>query len=139
MTTEIQRADTRLRRTTALVLALAVPAAAALVYFAQHWLIERAIASSIEDLVVQMRHWIGIAVAASAACLFALAIHALRRARAAAAQQRGPVAGARVLRDTPVRHGEAALRTARLLNLLSLLLFVFATATFALSWRLFGV
>src|SRR5689334_14274500 len=112
MTTEIQRADVRLRRTTVVVLALAVLAAATLVFFAQRWLTERAIAASTEALVVQMRHWIGIAAALSAACLLALAVHALRRARAAAAQQRWPVTGARVLRDTPVRKGEAALRTA---------------------------
>lgn len=139
MTTEIQRADVRLRRTTVIVLALAVLVAAMVVFLAQRWLVERAIASSVEDLVVQMRRWIGIAVALSAACLLVLAIHALRRARASAAQRRWPVAGARVLRDTPVRHGDAALRVARVLHLLALLLFVFAAATFALGWRLFGV
>lgn len=139
MTNEIQRADTRLRRMTVLVLALAVPAAAAFLFFAQRWLVERAIASSIEGLVMQMRQWIGITVMLIAACLLVLAIHALRRARAAAAGQRWPIDGVRVLRDTPVRRGEAALRVARLLKLLSLLMFVFAAATFAVSWRLFGV
>lgn len=138
MTTEIQRADTRLRRTTAIVLIVAVVAAAVIFHVAQHWLLERAAASSTEDLIAQMRHWIGVAFALSAACLFALAIHAWRRARAAKAQQRWPVTAARVLRDTPVRHGAAALRVARLLHLLSLLLFVFCAATFVLSWRLFG-
>lgn len=139
MTTEIQRADVRLRRVTAIVLALAVVAAVAMVFFMQRWLTERAIATSTEALVVQMRHWIGIAAASSATCLLALAIHALRRARAAAAQRRWPIAEARVLRDTPVLQGTAALRVARMLKLLSLLLFVFAAATLALSWRLFGV
>ncbi|HEU4665868.1 MAG TPA: hypothetical protein VFS55_17705 [Dokdonella sp.] len=139
MTTEIQRADVRLRRVTAIVLSLAVAVAAALVFLAQRWLTERAIASSTEALITQMRHWIGFAAAASAACLLALAIHALLRARAAAAQQRWPVAGARVLRDTPVRRGATAQRVARMLNLLSLLLFLFAAATLALSWRLFGL
>ncbi|MBA8883372.1 hypothetical protein [Dokdonella fugitiva] len=139
MTIEIQRADTRLRRITVSVLVFAVAAAAAFLYFARRWLVERAIASSIEGLVMQMRQWIGITVVLIAACLLVLAIHALRRARAAVAGQRWPVAGTRVLRDTPVRHGEAALRIARLLKLLSLLLFLFAAATFAVSWRLFGV
>ena len=139
MTREIQRADVRLRRTTAIVLALAVPAAAACVFFGERWLTERAAAVSTQALIVQMRHWIGIAAAIGSMCLLALATHALLRARAAAAQQRWPVAGARVLRDAPVRTGDAALRAARLLQLVSLLLFVFAGATFALSWRLFGV
>lgn len=139
MTIEIQRADAGRRRTTAIVLALAVPAAIGVFVWAQRWLVARAIESSTEQLVAQMRHWIGIAVALTALCLLLLAIHGLLRARAAAAQKRWPVANARVLRDTPVRRGEAALRTARLLNVVSLLLFAFAVAAFALSWRLFGL
>jgi hypothetical protein len=68
-----------------------------------------------------------------------LAVHAWRRGRAAAAQRRWPVANARVLRDTPIRRGDAALAIARLLNLVSLMLLAFAVAMIALSWRLFLV
>jgi len=137
MATDIQRADVRLRRMTVIVLLLAAIGATGMIVFARQWMIEQAIVSTPEQLVSRMRQWLGAASIACGLCLLALAVYAWRRGRAASAQRRWPLANARVLRDTPVRHGEAALGVARLLNLVSLMLLAFAMATIALSWRLF--
>ena len=137
MDIEIQRADIRLRKVTIFVLIFAAILAVAVILLARHWLIEQAIASTTEELLPRMRHWLGAASIACGLCLLALAAHAWGRGRAATAQRRWPLANARVLRDTPVRRGDAALRVARLLNLVSLMLVAFAVATIALSWRLF--
>ena len=134
---EIHRADIRLRRLTVVVFMLAALGAVVVVLLASQWMIEQAIVSTPEQLVSRMRQWLGAVSIACGLCLLALAMHAWRRGRAASAERRWPLANARVLRDTPVRHGEAALRIARLLNLVSLMLLVFAVATMALSWRLF--
>jgi hypothetical protein len=139
MNVEIQPADVRLRRVSAVVLLLALLAAVATVLLARDWMIARAVASTPTQLVAQMRQWIGIAAIAAGACLLLLAIHAWRLSRATRAQQRWPLIEARVLRDTPVRHGEAALRIGRMLHVVSLLLFGFAAAIVAIGWRLFAV
>jgi hypothetical protein len=60
-------------------------------------------------------------------------------ARGAAAEQRWPVRRARVLRNTVVRRGEEALRIARLLNLVALVLGAIGVAAILLAWRLFTV
>jgi len=139
MDIEIQRADTRLRRVTIVVILLAAIAAAGVILIAHDWMMQQALASTPEQLVAQMRRWLGWASIGCGACLLALATHAWRRGRAAIAQRRWPVANARVLRDTPVKHGDAALGVARLLNLVALMLLAFAVAMVALSWRLFLV
>lgn len=139
MDIEIQRADVRLRRLTIAVLAFAAVAAVGVILLARGWMIRQALASTPEQLLAQMRHWLGAASIACGLCLLLLATHAWRRGRAALAQRRWPVANARVLRDTPIRRDDAALGIARLLTLVSLMLVVFAVAMIALSWRLFLV
>ena len=137
MEIEIQRADVRLRRVTIAVLVLATIAAIGVILLARGWMMSQALSSTPEQLLVQMRHWLGAASIACGVCLLMLATHAWRRGRAAVAQRRWPVANASVLRDTPVRHGEAALGIARILSMVSLMLVAFAIAMTALSWRLF--
>jgi hypothetical protein len=139
MAIEIQRADTRLRRVTIVALVLATLAAAGVILLVHGWMIRHALASTPEQLLAQMRQWLGLASIACGLCLLLLAAHAWHRGRAATSQRRWPVANARVLRDTPVRRDDAALRIARLLNLVSLMLLAFAVALIALSWRLFLV
>lgn len=137
MEIEIQRADVRLRRVTITVLVLASIAAVGVLLLARGWMMSQALLSTPEQLLVQMRHWLGAACIACGICLLLLATHAWRRGRAAVAQRRWPVANARVLRDTKVRRDEAALGIARMLNMVSLMLLAFAVAMIALSWRLF--
>ncbi len=135
----IQPADLRLRRITAIVLALATVLALVLVIAFHHWLSDFSTTLPPAQLVEQLRAWIGASAIASGACLLVLGAAAALRARAAAAQQRWPVSGARVLRDTRVRHGEAALRVVRMLTIVSLLLVAFGVAALVVAWRLFTI
>lgn len=135
----IQPADLRLRRITAIVLALATVLALVLVIAFHHWLSDFSTTLPPAQLVEQLRAWIGASAIASGACLLVLGAAAALRARTAAAQQRWPVSGARVLRDTRVRHGEAALRVVRMLTIVSLLLVAFGVAALVVAWRLFTI
>jgi hypothetical protein len=139
MDNEIQHADLRLRRVTAIVLVLAGAIAALLVFAFQRWLADFATTLPTEDLVARLRPWIGAGAIACSACLLLLAAYAAVRARAATAEKRWPVQRSRVLRDTVVRHGDDALRIARLLNLVALVLTAISVATIVLAWRLFSV
>ncbi len=134
---EIQRADPRARRTTIAILALATVAALLLVFAFRHWLSNLAATVSTDRLVVQLRHWIGVMMIASAACLLALAGHAARVARRIGEERRWPLAGARLLRDTPVRRDSAALRRARLLDAIAIVFVALAIGAGAIGWRLF--
>lgn len=139
MSEEIQRADLRLRRTTIAVLAFAALAALVSILTFQRWLGELAATLPTELLIAQVRRWIGVAATACSLCILLLAGHAAVQARRINAGQRWPVERARVLRDTVVRRGEAALRIGRLLNVTALVLIVVGAATALLSWRLFSV
>ena len=137
MNTDIQRADLRLRRLTVVVLSVAVLIALALLFAVQHWMTNVAASMPAERLVTSLRRWIGVAMAASALCLALLAGQAARLARGAHAQQRWPLAEARVLRDTQIRRGEFATRIGHLLNVVAVVLVVLALAAALLGWRLF--
>ena len=139
MSEEIQRADVRMRRITVVVIAVAALAALASVIAFQRWLGELAATLPTELLIANMRRWIGIAATAGSICILLLAGHAAIQARRINAGQRWPLEQARVLRDTVVRRGEAALRIGRLLNVTALVLIVVGVATALLSWRLFSV
>jgi hypothetical protein len=132
----IQPADLRLRRITGIVLALATVLALVLVVAFHRWLSDFANTLPPAHLIKQLRSWIGLGAIASGACLLVLGGVALLRARAAAAQQRWPVRGARVLRDTRVRQGADALRVARMLNIVALMLLAFGIAAVVVAWRL---
>lgn len=139
MENEIQQADPRLRRVTAIVLVLSVILAGAFVLMFRHWLADFATTVPTEDLVAHLRPWLGAAVVACSACVLVLAGCAAVVARGAAAEKRWPVRRARVLRNTVVRNGEQALRIARLLNLVALVLGAIGVAALVLAWRLFTV
>lgn len=139
MSIEIQRADVRLRRLTVVALAVAAVAAAGCALAFQRWMLHQAAALPVEQLIVRLRHWLGFATAASGLCLLLLAGHSARTARRVARQRRWPLAEARVLRDTPIRRGEAALRLGRLLDALAIVLAVLAAGLGAVSWRLFAL
>ena len=139
MSTEIIRADQRLRRVTAIVLVLAVLAAIALVLALNEWMSHLAATLPTERLIVEIRRWIGFSMIASAMCLLLLAGYAARLARRTAKERRWPLGDARVLRDTPLRRDQAALRIAQLLDIVAFVLVLFGVATAMLSWRLFAV
>ncbi|MEP7098340.1 MAG: hypothetical protein ABI748_11810, partial [Dokdonella sp.] len=81
MPTDIQPADRRLQRVTAIVLASAVLAAIILVFVFQHWLTVQASRVPTEQLIVQLRRGIGGATLAIGLCLLVLAGYAARLAR----------------------------------------------------------
>jgi len=133
---DVQPADRRLRRTSAIVLTLAAAAALLLVLAFRHWLALRAEALSTTQLVFELRRGIGGALLAAGLCLLLLAGHALRQARRIAADGRWPPAGMRMLRDTPVRRGAAALRIRRRRLAGAAALVALAAGCGAAAWRL---
>lgn len=139
MSTEILHADRRLRRVTFVVLMLSVLAAATVVFASHAWLTRLANTLTTVQLIEQTRRGIGFAVVACCACLLLLAGYSARTARRVKNERRWPLSGARVLRDTPVRRELAATRIARLLDVVTFALVLFAFATIVLAWRLFAV
>lgn len=137
MHTDIQRANPRLRRLTAVVLGVATLLALLLVFAFQRWMLQQAETLPTAQLIVQLRGWIGMALTASGLCLLLLAGHTARLARRVIAERRWPLATARVLRDTPIRRETAALRLARLFNIVAVALLVLAIGVGVVSWRLF--
>lgn len=138
MTTEILHADRKLRRVTIIVLALAVLVAFALLYVYQAWLTQKAAGMPTTQLVERLRHDIGIAVIGCGLCLLLLAGYAGLMAYRVKKEGRWPLGGARVLRDTPVRRGQSALRIGRLLDIAAFALILFGVSAVILSWRLFS-
>lgn len=134
---EIQRADPRQRRVVAVVLVVATLAAAALVIAAHRWLSVRAEQLTADQMIAQMRLWLAVVTAMVGMCLLLLGGHAARTARCIGEQGRWPLAGARPLRDTPVRHGPAALRFGRWLQAAAFALVLLALGAGLVSWRLF--
>ena len=137
MPTDIQAADRRLQRVTAIVLVLAVIVAIVLVVAFQHWLTVQANRLPTEQLIVQLRRGIGFATFAVGLCLLLLAGFAARLARRIIGERRWPLAETRVLRDTPIRRDADAKKIAGWLNAATLALLLVAAATVVLSWRLF--
>lgn len=135
----IHRADTRLRRTTAVVLIAAAIAAVALVLGFRNWLASHAASVTTDDFILRMRAWLSFVIAMIGVCVLLLGSHAARSARGIATQRRWPLAGARVLRDTPIRHGDEALRLARWLNGIAVVLILAAVCAGFIAWRLFSL
>ncbi len=138
MEIDIQHADPRLRRVTVVVLTVATLAAVALVFAFQHWLLRQAESIPTAQLILQLRRWITVALIGSGLCLLLLAGYAARLARRVIEDRRWPLAHTRVLRDTPIRRGDAALRLGRLFNVAALVLMAIAVGVGMLSWRLFA-
>ena len=136
MAIEIQTADRRLRRSTVMWTGVAVIVALGALLLFWHFIARRADTLPTPALVAETRRWIAAALTVSGLCLLLLAGLAARRARQARGEDRWPIASARVLRDTRVRHGEAALHIARLLEMAAVLAMLLALAAGALGWRL---
>jgi hypothetical protein len=137
MTIDIQPADRRLRRVTAVALVLAALAAIVLVLAFEHWIKRLPERLPTPQLVVQLRRGIAIAMLACGLCLLLLAGDAARLARRIIEERRWPLVAMRVLRDTPIRRDAAALRLSRRFNIAAGVLIVLAIGTGWLSWRLF--
>lgn len=136
MEPDIIRADRRMRVVTVVVLLLAAAVATACVFAFQDWLAEHAARTSPQQLIAELRQWIGIAATGIGMCLLLLAGHAARLARRIGLHRRWPLPNARPLRDTRVRHGGEALRLARWLNAAAALALALALLATGIGVRL---
>lgn len=133
------RADPGLRRQTLAVLGIALLLAIVSVFLFQHWLSGVANAPGTDWLILRLRRMIGIALTGSAVCLAFLAWYAARKAALIKKFEQWPLPGVRVLRDTRVQRGKAALRVRHWLILAAGILLLLAIATGVISWRLISL
>jgi len=139
MSVEIHRADPRLRRQAFVVLGAALLLAVVVVLLAHRWMDRSAHALSTTELVATMRLMIGAAMAGTVVCLLILAGYAAYLGRRVAEERRWPLASARVLRDTPVRSGAAAMGLGRMLIIAAVVLGALAIGAGVLSWQLLAL
>lgn len=139
MTDDMLRADPRLRRQTLAALAVAVILAALAMVWFQSWLSGIAAVPGTDLLIARLRRLIGIALTGSAICLAVLAWYSAHKATKIKTFQQWPLPAVRVLRDTPIRRGDAALSIQRRLNVAAGVLMLLAFATGVVSWRLLSI
>ena len=139
MPDDMLRADPRLRRQTLAALAIAVILAVAAVFWFQSWLSGIATIPGTDLLILRLRRLIGIALTGSAICLAVLAWYSAQKAAKVKTFQQWPLPRVRVLRDTPIKRGDAALAIRRRLNVAAGVLLLLAFATGVLSWRLLSL
>ena len=138
MTDDMLHADPRLRRLTVFALMVGgLLALIAMVLF-QRWLNSIGGTPGTDLMILRLRGMIGIALTASAVCLALLAGYAAHKASSIKAVEQWPLPGTRVIRDTPIRRGEAAHRIERQLNIVAVTVLVLAFATGAVSWQMFN-
>ncbi|MEO7433791.1 MAG: hypothetical protein ABIR62_17630 [Dokdonella sp.] len=138
MADEIQRADPQMRRTTSIALILGVLAALGLVVVFKWRLAAWVAATPTAMIVTGLHRGAAYALLGSGLCLLLLGGYVARLATRIRQQQRWPLDGVRVVRDTPVRRGADALRIGQWLNITALVLTLIAIAAGMVSWQLFG-
>jgi hypothetical protein len=138
MNIEIHRADPQLRRLTLVVLAFAMLAAILLMAWFHRWLDRSTLQMPSERLMLEMHRMIGITSTASGICVLLLAGYAARLGRRVIDARRWPLRGSRVVLDTRVRTGDAAVAFGRMLNIVAVVLIVLAFAFGVLGWRFAG-
>lgn len=138
MSEDIQRADPAYRRRTLQLLAGAVVLAIIVLVGAQRWMQAHAIVGAPREAAMQIRQWIGITMTLCGFCLLALAGHAWWLSSRAQRDARWPLAGARVMRDTRVRRGDAVAPIVRWLRVAALVFVVLAALAIAAGWHIRG-
>jgi hypothetical protein len=139
MNAEIHRADPHMRRLTLVVMSAAALIAILLLAWFRHWLDRSTIATPADLFMLEMRRMIGITGMGCGLCVLLLAGYVARLARRVIEERRWPLKSSRVVLDTHVRSGEAAIRFARILNIVAILLIVLALGAGLSGWRAFGV
>ncbi|MEP6880836.1 MAG: hypothetical protein ABI866_02530 [Dokdonella sp.] len=139
MSDDMIRADPGLRRQTFIVLGIAILLATVVVVIFQHWLTDIANIPGTDALILRLRRLVGIALTGSAICLAFLAWYAAHKATLISKYQQWPLPGVRVLRDTPVKRGQKALKIRHALNGAAGVLLLLALVTGIISWRILSV
>lgn len=135
---DIQRADPRFRRTTTVVLTLALFVALGLIVLFKWWLTRWVATVPSAMLVAQLHLGAAYALLACGLCLLLLGAYVARLATHIREQRRWPLERARVIRDTQIRSGSDALRIGQWLNVTALVLTLIAIAAGWVSWQMFG-
>jgi hypothetical protein len=131
----IQAADPALRRRVAIILGVAVVVMLAVYAGLRHWLMQAGARLGTADLVTTIHHALMICVTLIVVCLLLLGRHLLLRGRRIMRDRRYPANDARVLRDTPVREGEDAVRIGNASRVAGLIVCLIAIATAIVGWR----
>lgn len=127
-------ADPRFRMHAAAAMAFAVAVAAGFALWFSGWVdaTRELHPATAQARLLQAFRWAAGGGAVSILVLGAVLWHSALRTHAAGQY---PPPGTRVLRDTPVLEGEAALRRARLLRMVAVLCLFVAVALVLLAWR----
>ncbi|TAH47785.1 MAG: hypothetical protein E6Q43_05605 [Dokdonella sp.] len=136
MADEILRADPRLRRKTLITIGFATILGLIALAMFRSWLTEIGTLPGNDLLIARLRRMIGIALTGSAICLALLAWYAVHQSARIRKARQWPAPGTRVMRDTRIRRGDAALRISRQLNALGITLLAFCIALGFMTWRM---
>jgi len=138
MAEEILRADQRLRRIANIVAVLGVFAALTLMWVFKPWLNQRLGTMTNHAAVIALQRGVAYGLLCQGLCTLLVSGYCARLATRIQQQHRWPLEGARVLKDTLVRRGEAALRVGRLFNIAAVTLVALAAVLGLLSWNAFS-
>lgn len=130
---EIQRADQRLRRTAMVVVVAAAALGGVALWALQRWL--DGVAAGSRGAGSLLALVFGATVGVNVLALAALGAYLWRYGARVRAASQFPPPGARVIRDTPVLRGSAALRRGRLLQGLGASFVVCCVGLAAAAWR----
>ncbi|MEZ5463105.1 hypothetical protein [Dokdonella sp.] len=128
MSEDMLRADARLRRQTLIALGLASAVAVVALFFFQRWLSGIGAIPGTDLQILRLRQMIGIGLTGSAICLALLAWYAVHQASRVKATGQWPTPGTRVIRDTPIRRGNAARQVTQVFQATALVLLMLAFA-----------
>ena len=131
---QIQPADPAQRRRVAIILAIAAIVLIAAYFAFDHWLQHAALRMNTTDLVRSVGRLISTCVIAMTMCLLLLGRHLLLRGRRIVRDRRYPANDARVLRDTPVREGEQAVRIGNASRIAGLITCLLGVAVAVAGW-----
>ena len=102
----------------------------------QQWLNSVGSMPGTDLLILRLRRTIGLALTGSAICLALLAWYSANRASRTKSADQWPLPGTRVIRDTPIRRGEAAQKIGTQLQAAAIILLVLASAAGYVSWQM---
>jgi hypothetical protein len=133
---DVQRSDPKLRRVALVVVAAVVVAGVASLAAMQHWFAQL---KQLPAAAAQAQLLSAFALAFGTVCaaVLWLAASLWRSGAHVRRAEQWPLPGARVIRDTPVLRGSAAVGRGRLMQAAGVALFVCAVCVAVVAWRLY--